>query len=216
MASMRASKSGIAADIERKMERKMQELEEEGIPGYIVDWLNAVLGGEAIAGRTAKDIHVALKDGVLLVTAMNTLRDAIGLGALKIERTTSRIPSMAAAKHMDNIGRFLKAAEEYGIKAEDLFQTADLYEGSRAQMVNVVNGLHAVGLKANAHGFSPQYGGPGGYATQNVRGFTEEEVKAKSSAIIGKQTGGSHGLASQAGMRAPGTGRFITDVETGK
>ncbi|XP_065192416.1 transgelin-3-like [Sycon ciliatum] len=211
----RASKSGIAADIQKKMEAKMDELEAEGITGYIVSWINAVLSGdadaEAIPGTKASDIHDALMDGVRLLKLINAIRAHRGESALKIEHSKSKIPSMAAAKHMDNLGRFLKGAESLGMKVNDLFQSADLYEGSRAQMVNVVNSLHSFGLLSKSLHFEPTYTGPGQYATENVRGFTEEEVRQQSASIVSKQISGSHGHASQAGMRAPGTSRHIAD-----
>lgn len=213
----RATKSGIAADIQKKMEAKMEELESEGITRYIVDWINAVLAVAApdlgqIVGDKANDIHLALMDGVRLLRVINYIRERVsGAGPLKVETSTSKIPSMAAAKHMDNLGRFLKGAQELGMKVDDLFQSGDLYEGSRAQMVNVVNSLHSFGLLSKSLSFEPVYAGPGHYATENVRGFTEEEIRAQSSTIMSKQIAGSHGGASQAGMRAPGTSRHIAE-----
>ena len=213
----RATKSGIAADIEKKMEVKMSELEAEGITRFIVDWVNAVLAVTApdlgqIVGDTAEDIHQALMDGVRLLRVVNHVRESVsGLPPLKVEISTSKIKSMAAAKHMDNLGRYLNGAQELGLKTSDLFQSGDLYEGSRAQMVNVVNSLHSFGLLCKTLNYEPTYGGPGHYATENVRGFTDEEIRAQSSAITSKQNAGSHGLASQAGMRAPGTSRHIAN-----
>ena len=50
-----------------------------------------------------------------------------------------------AFKMMENISNFLSACEVYGVTRNDLFQTVDLYEGQN--MVQVVNGIHALGRK---------------------------------------------------------------------
>lgn len=63
MSNYRASKSGIAADIEKKLEQKLDDLEDEGVPLAIVDWLNAVLDSEAdvCEGTEWQDIQEFLK-----------------------------------------------------------------------------------------------------------------------------------------------------------
>ena len=71
--------------------------------------------------------------------------------------------------------------------------------------------LHALGLVSKAKGFEPEYMGRGAIAQENKRGFSEEQIRAQSDGIIGKQVAGSYGQASQSGMRAPGTMRHIAD-----
>lgn len=90
-------------------------------------------------------------------------------------------------------------------------QSNDLYEGIKGPTVNVVTSLHALGLVSKNKRFEPEYTGRGAIAQENPRGFTEEEIRASSAGIIGKQSAASHGFASQSGMRAPGTSRHITD-----
>ena len=63
--SARATKSGIAADIERKQEQKWDDLEEEGVPQAVVDWINAILDDPADVCDNAgwQSIHLFLKVG---------------------------------------------------------------------------------------------------------------------------------------------------------
>ena len=63
MSDYRASKSGLAATIEKKLEGKLDDLEAEGVPQDIVDWLNAVLSNEddVCDGNGWKEIHEFLK-----------------------------------------------------------------------------------------------------------------------------------------------------------
>ena len=53
--------------------------------------------------------------------------------------------SKMAFRMMENIGRFLKAIEEYGVSQNDSFQTVDLYE--KTNMGQVVDTIHALGRK---------------------------------------------------------------------
>ena len=64
----------------------------------------------------------------------------------------------------------------------------------------IINTLHELGLRANKRGFNPQYAGSGKMADENVRGFTEEEIKKASAKAIPKVAAGSHGGATQSGM----------------
>eukprot|EP00117_Sycon_ciliatum_P018575 scpid67487/ scgid17119/ Transgelin-3 len=208
MSNFRASKSGLAADIEKKLEAKLDELEEEGVPQAIVDWINAVLDDQADVCESAhwKDIHEFLKDGSRLCRVMNAVGDSEGgIPQIKCSRNQS------AFFCMDNIGKFLKTAEAYGVKRNDLFQTSDLYEGVKGPFVNVLTMLHALGLVSKSKYYLPEYCGRGALAQENKRGFTDDEIRAQSASVLPKQSAASHGLASQAGMRAPGTGRHIAD-----
>ena len=46
---------------------------------------------------------------------------------------------------MENIAKFLVAAEDYGLKKTDLFQTMDLYE--KTNMPQVVSAIYTFGRK---------------------------------------------------------------------
>ena len=58
--------------------------------------------------------------------------------------------SKMAFKQMENIGKFLDAADAYGVSKVDMFQTVDLYENQN--MTQVVCGIHALGRKVTVLG----------------------------------------------------------------
>jgi len=106
---------------------------------------------------------------------------------------------------MENIGNFLDACEKFGCNKQDIFQTVDLYEAQN--IPQVINGIHALGRKAQG---KPGYSGPSlgpKEAQQNVREFDEQQLKA-GQAVIGLQMGSNKG-ASQAGMTSYGAQRQI-------
>ena len=47
---------------------------------------------------------------------------------------------------MGNIQGFNDGAKDYGVPVTELFQSADLYEGRKAQMLNVINCLNKLGF----------------------------------------------------------------------
>lgn len=120
----RASKSGIAADIEKKLEQKWDDLEAEGVPQAIVDWINAILDSPDDVCEDANwdTIHRFLKDGTRLVRIANTLLESENYDPIKYSKINS--PFFC----MDNIGKFLKVAEDYGVKKLDLFQVSSRIE----------------------------------------------------------------------------------------
>jgi len=61
---------------------------------------------------------------------------------------------------MGNIQAFNDGAKHYGVPVTELFQSADLYEGRKAQMLNVINCLNKLGFVVNNL-----------FAPRNRRGF---------------------------------------------
>jgi len=144
-----------------------------------------------------KDVHSPLKNGVLLCQLVNAIKP----GSVKKINTGNM-----AFKQMENIGNFLAACENIGCQKVDLFQTVDLYES--ANIPQVVNGIFALGRKAQSLSY---YDGPRlgpEEATQNVREFTEDQLRA-GEGVIGLQAGSNKG-ASQAGQNF-GKTRAIID-----
>merc|ERR1711962_1542418 len=86
-------------------------------------------------------VHQALKDGVVLCKVMEALNDG---------EKVSFDESDSSFKHMENIGKFLDAAEKYGVNEVHLFQTIDLFE--KLNMAGVISGLYALGRKAGSKG----------------------------------------------------------------
>ena len=119
---------------------------------------------------------------------------------------------------MENINNFLEGCYKLDIPKPDLFQTADLYDGTN--IPQVINGIHALGrkvtenanctleyfvLQAQAKGLTEHVLGPK-EAEENKREFTKEQLEEGKN-IIGLQSGSNKG-ASQAGQNF-GLGRQI-------
>ena len=119
--------------------------------------------------------------------------------------SVKKINTMKAPfKQRENIEQFLKGCEDYGLKAQDLFQVNDLYENKNLYMI--VDTIFLLGGNAQKKGFSGPILGVK-VAKENKREFDESVMKAGQS-VIGLQYGSNKG-ASQAGMTAYGTGRQI-------
>jgi hypothetical protein len=166
---------------------------------------------EAVTGDTfsSDDFQESLKSGVLLCKLANTVKP----GAVP-KVNTSKLPFM----QMENIGYFLKAAENMGLKRHDAFQTVDLYEGKN--LPQVIQTLFIFGSVIQK---LPSYKGPQlGIKMadkQNIQ-FTEEQLR-RSSNTVGLQYEGSTkhetGLnASREVVKVKDTGiRGVTTQQTG-
>lgn len=156
MAENRAKKSGIGADIEKKLEYRYDQEEAAGTMNAVVAWVNAVTQGEheGIANSSHKELHRALRDGVLLCILINKLLATEGKGKVSFQK---KVPSPFVA--MGNIESFNKGCIEYGLSKEFLFQSGDLWEGRKGPFLNVINGIHSLGFLANNKGFQPHYTG---------------------------------------------------------
>lgn len=99
---------------------------------------------------------------------------------------------------------FQAAIKAYGVNDVDVFQTVDLWE--KKDIAQVTNTIFALGRQTYKH---PEWNGPNlgpKPADENVREFSEEQLKAGES-IIGLQAGSNKG-ATQAGQNI-GAGRKI-------
>lgn len=154
----RAKKSGLGADIERKMEESYDKEEKAGTPQAVVTWINAVLentpGVAPCPGSAYNQIATYLKDGTILCKFINKLMAADDKPNITFTKKASS-PFVAMA----NIAEFGKACETYGVNKEFLFQSNDLYEGKKGPMLNVINSLHSLGFVANSKMFIPAYTG---------------------------------------------------------
>ena len=143
-----------------------------------------------------------LRNGVWLCKLMNQLNPNKKIKINTPKSTNSTIPPF---KCMENIGNFLTACKDYGLKPGDLFQTSDLYDATN--MLTVINCIHAVGRKAQTNGYQGPVLGPRESDT-NVREFSEEKLRA-GDVIIGLQMGSNKG-ATQAGL-IMGKNRSVLD-----
>ena len=177
---------GLTAETKRKIDSKFDAY----LANDALDWIEAVCNEAIFADREGSDlkkyIQGKLKDGVILCKLINTLQPG---SVTKVNG--GKMPFL----QMENIGKFLEGCYSLGVKKEDLFQTADLYEG--ANIVQVVNGIAALGRKAQAVGIEgPQFGPK--ESTAAPRSFTDEQLQA-GKGIIGLQMGSNKG-ASQSGQ----------------
>jgi len=152
----RARKSGIGADIDKKMEESYDREEAAGTTNAIMIWINAVVSGEheSIPNFSQKELHRCLRDGIMLCKLINKLLESDGKPKIKF---SSKCASPFVAR--TNIENFSKGCGAYGLVKEFHIQSDDLYEGRKGPFVNVINGLHSLGMHANSKGFDPTYTG---------------------------------------------------------
>lgn len=176
---------GMTAELERKKAAKHDpELERQAR-----QWIEAVTGE-----RIGPDFQEGLKSGEILCKLINNIKP----GAVKKVNN-----SKMAFKMMENIGNFLDACHSIGMNKGDLFQTVDLYEAQN--MPQVVNGIHALGRKAQNIGYrGPRLGVKESQGEK--RQFTDQQMRA-GEGVIGLQAGYTGG-ATQSGQSF-GLGRQV-------
>ncbi len=182
----RPSGYGLTAETKRKIDSKFDvDLAIEAL-----DWIAAVLGDPSMFNDRTENVKAyvqeKLKDGQILCKLINEIQP----GSVR-KINGGKLPFLK----MENIGNFLQGCYDYGVKKEDLFQTADLYEGQN--LVQVVLGVSALARKANSKGFNGPVFGPK-EASAAPRSFTDEQLQA-GKGVIGLQMGSNKG-ASQAGQ----------------
>jgi len=191
---------GMTAELAKKKAAKFDaDLANEAF-GWVVEVLelgqvDASLISQLKEVSTEKDVQVPLKNGVILCHLVNAIKP----GSVKKINTNNM-----AFKQMENIGNFLAACESFGCLKVDLFQTVDLYESNN--IPQVINGIFALGRKVQHFYDGPRLGPE--EATQNVREFTQDQLRA-GEGVIGLQAGSNKG-ASQAGQNF-GKTRAIID-----
>jgi hypothetical protein len=155
MANNRASKSGFAAEAQRKVNSKYsEELAQESLK-----WIKAITQEYFSVSGDMDNFYEVLKDGTLLCKLVNRIKAG---SAKKINQSTM------AFKCMENIDVFLKAARDLGVPPQETFQTVDLWE--RQNLNSVVICLQSLGRKAGNYG-KPSIGPK--EAEKNVLNFTE-------------------------------------------
>jgi len=191
---------GMTRDLANKRSAKF----DSSLANEAFDWIKAVLSTSGLGGDVVgrlkevgeeKDVHVALKDGVILCHLANSIKP----GSVKKIN-----PGNMAFKQMENVGNFLAFCEAAGVNKSDVFQTVDLYEA--ANIPQVVNGLFALGRRCHKIYDGPKLGPE--ESTKNTRVFSEDQLRA-GDGIIGLQAGSNKG-ASQAGQNF-GKTRAIID-----
>merc|ERR1711963_94189 len=165
-----------------KMPARKPEQEKE-----VLDWIQAVLGEPVPDG----EFEEVLKNGVILCKLMNK----ISPGAVPKFKEKG-MPFIL----MENIQAFQKAVKAYGVPDSEIFQTPDLFEARN--IPQVVLCIYSLARMTQKH---PEYNGPAmgpKMATENKRGFTEEDNRKMRDGSIGLQAGQNQGAtqASHGGM----------------
>lgn len=111
---------GNFGDLAERMD-KINSKYDKVLEGAVRKWIEDTTG-EKLNG----EFQAALKSGVVLCQLVNKLKP----GSVK-----NISPSSLPFKQMENITNFLSAAQTFGIRSEDLFQTVYLYEGSNMTQV---------------------------------------------------------------------------------
>jgi len=129
-----SGKFGLDADLALKEASKYNPKDEQMVMGWIASVTGKHPGGEILD---------ALKDGTILIALANCLT----------KKSYKANESSMPFKQMENIANFLKSCrEDLKMRENDLFTTADLYDGK--SRVNVINGLVAVSRAAQKAGYS--------------------------------------------------------------
>lgn len=194
MAEMRATKSGVALDNQKKMLSKWDS--DRAITA--MSWVGERIGEPLSCDGSIDNVWDLLSNGMILSRLANWVKPGV-----ISEKKLAKPPTMPFKK-MELIGLFLEAMKNSGsVKENDLFQTVDLYE-----KVNVGQVI----LTIESLGRAMQTAGREGYGKAESKGetkvWTEEQLKA-GSGIIGLQMGSNKG-ASQAGQNF-GKSRSIVD-----
>ncbi len=76
---------------------------------------------------------------------------------------------------MENINNFLAAAQAYGVRSEDLFQTVSLYEGSNMTQVCIATSMCHEFISRHKKGSGADGAGPSSFG-QRYASLSEEVV----------------------------------------
>jgi len=190
MAASRATKSGFAAEAQRKIQSKYSDEHAQ----EVLEWIKLITSESFNTSGDMDNFYEVLKDGTILCKLANQLKpDSIR----KVNTSTM------AFKCMENINNFLTECTKLGVPSQEQFQTVDLWE--KQNLNSVVIGLQSLGRKASNFG-KPAIGPK--EATKNARQFSEEQLRA-GEGVIGLQAGTNKG-ATQAGQSF-GKPRHILD-----
>jgi hypothetical protein len=204
--SYRATKSGFAAEAQRKTDSKYDEDEAR----LCLHWIQQVTGVSEIPASADNincgrdEFYDLMKDGMILCK----LVDKLIPGRVKWNEKTFQVPKiegMRVMRERERIAMFNKAVTDYGVSETCTFPTESLYE--KIDLAQVLTCIRAVGIEAQAKGLGPSNYWPK-KAERQSRDWTDEQLRAGQN-VIGLQMGSNKG-ASQAGMNMGNT-RHIVD-----
>jgi len=207
---MRATKSGFAAEAQRKIEANFDQAEAT----KCLYWIRQFVDIEGVPNdpnqidASHDNFHKLLGDGMVLCK----LIDKLYPGKINWSDKTFQVPKIDAMRVMrerERISMFTKLVQEYGVADTATFPTESLHEKGALNLAQVCICIRTLGIEAQS---KPGYSGPDGYwprkAERNARDFTDEQLKAGQN-VISLQYGTNTG-ANQSGMNM-GKGRSIMD-----
>ncbi|XP_033739802.1 myophilin-like [Pecten maximus] len=190
MSANRATKSGIARDVQEKLNSKYNA----ELASKVLEWVQHHSGESFSTDGSQENVFKVLNDGYVLGRLITNL------GSKKVPANMLTKRQTMAFKKMDLISKFLDGAKELGVSDGDRFQTVDLTDQSN--LGQVVTCLDSLGRKTGTFGVKE--------ATKNERQFTQEQLDA-GKGVISLQYGTNQG-ASQAGQNF-GCQRHIMEPE---
>lgn len=182
---------GLSAEVKSKLAGKYDPQKEEELRL----WMEDVTGQ-----RIGDNFMESLKDGVILCELINALQPG---SVRKINHSSQNW------HQLENIGNFVRAITEYGLKPHDIFEANDLFEN--VNHTQVQSTLIALAGMAKSKGFHSKYDIGVKYAEKQQRRFAPEKLREGRN-IIGLQMG-TNKLASQKGMTSYGTRRHLYDAK---
>ncbi|XP_053781804.1 LOW QUALITY PROTEIN: calponin-2-like [Desmodus rotundus] len=189
----KASATAAEADLKNRIQSKYDPEKEEELRLWIEGLMGTSIG---------PNFQESLKDGAILCTLMNKLQPGSVAGIRVSQRKFCQI---------DNLSKFIKAMENYGVKKEVLFEPSDLCENGNLWQVQV--SLLALKRKAEAMGHQCGTDTCDKYLEKQEQNFDETTMKADQ-CIIQTQMG-TNQCAGQSGMTAPSTQQHIYDTTLG-
>ncbi|XP_078540443.1 calponin-1 [Lissotriton helveticus] len=182
---------GLSAEVKSKLAQKYNPQKEQELREWIEETTGNNIGANFMEG---------LKDGLILCQLINKLHPG---SVKKVNESTQNW------HQLENIGNFLKAITDYGVKPHDLFEANDLFETFNYSQVQST--LLALANVAKTKGAKVNMGLK--YADKVERRFQPEKLKEGRN-IIGLQMG-TNKFASQKGMTSYGTRRHLYDPKLG-
>lgn len=184
---------GLSAEVKSKLAGKYDTQKEEELRLWIQDLTGRKIG---------ENFMESLKNGVLLCELINTLQPG---SVRKISTSTQNW------HQLENIGNFVRAITEYGLRPDDIFEANDLFENVNHTQVQCT--LISLAGLAKSKGVQSKYDVGVKFADKQERRFAPEKLKEGRN-IIGLQMG-TNKLASQKGMTSYGTRRHLYDPKAG-
>ncbi|XP_053466821.1 calponin-1 [Ictalurus furcatus] len=184
---------GLSAEVKSKLAQKYNPQKEEELRLWIHE----------LTGRKVPDNFMeGLKDGVILCELINALHPG---SVRKINNSTQNW------HQLENIGNFVRAIQDYGLRPHDVFEANDLFENTNHTQVQST--LITLAGMAKSKGVHTKSDIGVKYAEKQQRRFAPEKLKEGRN-VIGLQMG-TNKFASQKGMTSYGTRRHLYDPKAG-